>query len=170
MRNKKSQTEDLLQFVFIVIVMLFIVTIFSFKGISKKILTKEAIDFETLVQDSSGLLANYFRIPFSGIKDANIADAINIYFLTNDENILKQIYGLTNEFFSRSVIETESSSWSLEIVYPGRKSITIESQKSKSEYPIRIEISNIVIPAYNNQPIKVRLFQTQKDERTSGLL
>ena len=165
MRNKKSQAEDLLQFVFVVLVLVVIVLIFSFKDMNRKKLTKEQLDFQTLSQDASELLAKYLRLQFNEVDDTNLADAIGLYFSTKDDNLLKKIYALTNEFFSRSVLETDLSSWSIEINYPGKSPVVIESQKSMSEYPIRVEISNIEIPAYNSQLIKIRLFQTKKDER-----
>ena len=163
MRNKKSQTEDLLQFVFVVLVLVAIVLIFSFKDINRKKITKEQIDFQTISQDSSELLVKYLRLRFNEIDNKNLADAISIYFLTNDENMLKHIHALTNDFFSKSTLEADTSSWAIEIMQSGKNTIIIESQKMKL-YISKKEITSARIPSYSGQVIQIRLFQTKKEQ------
>ena len=173
MLNKKSQVEDLLAFLFIVIVMVFGVIFFPSKSIAETRLVHEKINTQTTSQDSKELLINYVRSPLTSkdFQNMNMEDAINIYFITNDGNLLKQISEVAKEFFSKSGLDTESSSWSLEIEYLDKKPITIESEKSTMQYNTRREISGIIIPTYyGDKFMKIRLFQTEKAEATSGLL
>ena len=87
-----------------------------------------------------------------------MADAISNYFLTKDKILLGQINIQAKEFFSMSDLETDSSFWSLEIKYPGEKTLKIESDKSK-EYMAKRTISTITIPTSNlDKLIEIKLF------------
>lgn len=164
MLNKKSQVEDWLSFIFAVLIIVFVVFFFPSKSIARTKIIKEKIDFATLTQYSDELLTSYFRHPFTykNLQGTNIVDAINNYFVTNDDDLLKQIKDVTNEFFSRSDLATDYLSWSLEIYYPEKPLIILESEESRTQYIIRKEISKIIIPTYyNNKFMEIKLFFVQ---------
>ncbi|MEK6868656.1 MAG: hypothetical protein AABX74_00375 [Nanoarchaeota archaeon] len=160
MRNKKSQLEDLLPLLLLTVI-LFFLFIFAFhteQARAKK--TAAEVNFYSLSKDSTQLLINFLKSPFAldNYKNGNMADAISNYFLTKDKILLGQINIQAKEFFSMSDLETDSSFWSLEIKYPGEKTLKIESDKSK-EYMAKRTISTITIPTSNlDKLIEIKLF------------
>lgn len=171
MLNKKSQIEDLLQFLFVVIVIVLIVLFFSLRNLNKTKAIKENIALQTNEQDSKQLLMNYLRSPstFNNLRNINIAELINLYFITNDKNLLEQINAISIDYFSKSHLETEVVSWSLEMEYSDKK-IIIESERSRTRFILRKKISDMIIPAYYGKSIKIKLFQTMESEQTQGIL
>lgn len=165
MQNKKSQVEDLLEFMFIVIVLVIFVLLFSFKGISYARTTSEQVKITTMAQESDDLLIQYFRAPVDSTSETNMADLLDKYFITNDEALLNRIHSITNDFFSKSLLDTDSTSWSLEINYPEKKPLLIESEKSKVKFILRKEISKMIIPSFQSSRVEVKLFITSPEEK-----
>jgi len=162
--SRKSQGEDLLLFFLAIIIIVSIALYFSFKGISQTSSIKERLDYTILVQDSSQSLVSYLRNPFTykNLININMADALSFYFITNDEDLLKQVKIITTDFFSKSDLETDYSSWSMEIEYPGKKTLIIESEKSRTQYILRKEFSTINLPTnYYDKFIEIKLFFVQ---------
>ncbi len=84
-------------------------------------------------------------------QDSNIADALSIYFLTEDPDILESVNRQAQEFFSSSELETDKSFWSLEIKYPDKKTIKLVSDKRRNYKTVK-EISTITVQT--NKPDK----------------
>lgn len=163
MPDKKSQVEDLLSLLLLIIFIVFLALFLSFKGVGTAQSIKENADTKILGLNSDQLLINYLSLQFdSEDSQNNVADALNKYFTTNSENLLKQIKAKTNEFFSRSVLQTDSSSWSLEILHSEKNPIIIESRDSETKHQSRRQVSEIIIPSHNTiKPIKIKLFYVQ---------
>ena len=91
MLNKKSQVEDWLPLLLTMIFFVFLILFFSFLDINKDKTTQKAVEFEIITKDSNKLLINYLRSPlaFDNVKNSNMADAINYYFITKDKNFNK---------------------------------------------------------------------------------
>ena len=159
MLNKKSQVEDWLPLLLTMIFFVFLILFFSFLDINKDKTTQKAVEFEIITKDSNKLLINYLRSPlaFDNVKNSNMADAINYYFITKDKNLLEQIETETNEFFS-STLETDFSSWLLEIRYEGEE-LKIESEKVKEKGILsRKSIAEIIMPANKDKFVEIKLF------------
>lgn len=166
MSNKKSQVEDLLSFVFIVIVMVFVALIFSFKDLNKTNSIKESMDSQITAQESGELLINYLNLPMSykNSQNTNMADALSMYVITSDSDLFRQINDGSNKFFSGSAMESGDYSWSLVIEYPDKKPITINSERSSEIYTSRKELSSIPMPAhYSGKFMSIRLFETRQE-------
>jgi|SRR3989344_2736772 len=163
MRNKKSQVEDLLEFMFIMVVVVIVVLLFSLRGVSYAKTTNEQVKIATLAEDSDKLFITYFRIPIDN-KNEIIADLLNKYFITSDENTLKQLNSFTDNFFSKTILETDTTSWSLEIKPSGKNSLLIQSEKSKTRFFLRKEISKMILPSFQSSTVEVKLFITSPEE------
>lgn len=166
MLNKKSQVEDLLSYLFIVIVIVFTFLIFSFRDLNKTNSIKEGIDSQITGQESGELLINYLKIPLSykNSQNMNMADAISLYSITNDPELFRQINNESNKFFSGSAMESGEYSWSLVIEYPDKKPITINSRRSSEIYTSRKELSSVSIPEYyGGKLININLFETRQE-------
>lgn len=164
MQNKKSQLEDLLPLLLLIVLGIFSILIFISCTAVREDRMKEEVEFQSLSKDSTQLLINFLKSPFAlnDYENSNIADAINHYFLTKDKILSEQINTKANEFFSKSDLETDYSSWSLDIKYPKKKMITIEPEKSRKKMIQRKVISEVIIPTYGfDKFVEIRLFFVQ---------
>ncbi|MBI2102137.1 hypothetical protein HYT53_06010 [Candidatus Woesearchaeota archaeon] len=160
MQNKKSQIEDLLSFLAAIVIIVFVVFFFPSRSIAGTKAVQEKINLQMISKDSEQLLISYLRTPLN--NDVDVAEAVNTYFVSNDENLLNQIKTLAHEFFSKSYLETDSSSWSLEIRYPGKSSLIIEPEKARTNYILRKEISVVTIPTqFFDKQIELKMFLVQ---------
>ncbi len=160
MRNKKSQVEDLLPLLLVMVLMVFFLSCTAYSSKTEEDKLKAAIEFQSLSKDSTQLLINFLRNPIElrNGETGDISEAINIYFLTNDEVLLNQIKNRAKEYFSASDLETDVTFWSLEITYPGKKTIKIESGKAKG-YVSKKAISAITMPTNDvNKNMEINLF------------
>ncbi len=160
MQNKKSQVEDLLPLLLVMILMVFFLSCTAYSSKTEENKLKVATEFQSLSKDSTQLLINFLRsnVYLSSIEDGNMAELLNIYFLTEDKSLFGQIENRAKEYFSASDLETDISFWSLEIKYPGKKTIKIESDKAKG-YVSKKMISSITIPTNDaNKHIEINLF------------
>ena len=171
MLNKKSQVEDWLPLLLLTVIAVFAIFFYiSYSNFGRNLAVKEKADSDVTIKESNQILLNYLKSPIiiDKISDANIADAISYYSITGDAGLLNKIKTATDGFFSKSRIETDYSSWSLEIKYRG-KELIIESEKSKilsisnvqSETQLvqKKELTQTIIPThYNDQFIEIRLF------------
>tara|TARA_Y100000310_G_scaffold67689_1_gene63047 strand:- start:3046 stop:3576 length:531 start_codon:yes stop_codon:yes gene_type:complete len=167
MKGKKAQVEDWLPTILLIVVLVFLFFFFSISSANSAEKSKEQIEFQTSSIDSKQLLLIYLKTPFEldAIQNANIADAIAYYFTNLDEELLKQIKTETNEFFSKSQLESDRSSWSLDLTNPKKiKKITIDSEKTKKQISegrldrkSKIKLSETLVPS----PIKDEFIQIQ---------
>lgn len=168
--SKKSQVEDWLPMVLFLVFILFLLLFLLLPTSTNKAKKSEIFEFQSLEIDSQKLLADYLKMPFdlNGIE-INMANSISSYFLNQDESILQRIKQETHSFFSKTELETASSSWSLEINSENKGAIIIELKKSESSRKQQSlgskvsnfekkEISKITIPAQNFEIIEIRLF------------
>lgn len=162
--SKKSQIEDWLPLLTMIIFLVLLLLFISLSNINKNKKINERIELSILSKDSNQLLLNYLKSQsfVRNQQNENIADELNYYFMTGDENLLGQINTITNDIFSRSHLETDYSSWSLEIKHPDKKELIIESEKSRESHILRKEVSKILIPTYyNDKSIEIKLFFVQ---------
>lgn len=160
-------------FLFTVVVIYLVSLLFSYSELNKTKALKEKVNLEIGNKDSAVLIINYLRsnVDFGNNKDINVADAINIYLTTNDKNLLEAINVVSNEFFSRSYLESGDSSWSLEIEYAGKQPLIVESENSRTKYTLRKQVSKITVPSYSSfNTIEIRLYKTEYEQYTPGLL
>ena len=162
MSNKKSQLEDWFPTILLVgiLAILFIFLSSSAASNEKK---KIQLEFQSFDIDSGQFLLDYLRTPFDDANNGNVADGIRSYFITQDEDLLKQIDAKAQEFFSTTDLEASGSSWSLEIQHSSKKNIIIEPKKVKAlqnpDVPyLKKEVSKIFIPGYNGDLIEITLF------------
>jgi len=162
MLNKKSQVEDWLPLLFIIIVLVFVFLFISIGNFNERRSSEERVSSEIAVKDSGQLLLNYLKSPLilDGSPSSNIADKLNQYFLTGDEDLLNQIITSKNEFFLDRDFESYFSSWALEIKHPDKRILIIESERSKIRQIKREQISRIILPTPNNDKfIEIKLFK-----------
>ena len=159
MRNKKAQLEDLLPLLVTIIFLFGFWVLFILTNANKTIAEREDIGLVAIETDANQLLINFLRTPFplENIQDSNMADAINKYFLTEDEDLFNQIDAKAKEFFSASNLETDYSFWSLKIKYPGKDDKIIESDSAGGHFGWE-EISIILPINMFNEPIEINLF------------
>ncbi len=160
MQNKKSQVEDLLPLLLVMVLMVFFLSCTAYSSKTEENKLKASIEFQSLSRDSTQLLINFLRSPIElrNGETGDISEAINIYFLTKDEALFGQIENRAKEYFSASDLETDVSFWSLEIKYADKKTIKIESDKAKG-YVSKKTISVITIPTNDvNKPMEIKLF------------
>lgn len=165
MRNKKSQVEDLLSFLFTVIVIFLVALFFSYTQLNKTKALKENANQEISNKDSAILLLTFLRsdMIFED-KNMNVAEALSLYFTTDNKNILVAIKATSEEFFSKSNLASDWDSWLLKISYGEEKYLTIESVKSK-DLKLRKEISRTIVPSHHNfRPIEIILYKTSYGE------
>jgi|SRR3989338_2790729 len=160
MQNKKSQIEDWLSFLVTLFFIIFVVFFLPQQSIAGTRAAREEINLQVISKDSGQILLNYLSTTLD--NNVNVAEAIGAYFLTNDENLLNGIKNAAHKSFSKSYLETDSSSWSLEISYPGKKPLIIEPEKARTDYIIRKEVSAEAIPTgLPDKQIMLKLFLVQ---------
>ncbi|MBI2557957.1 hypothetical protein HYW20_01435 [Candidatus Woesearchaeota archaeon] len=159
MQNKKSQVEDWLPLLGIIIFMVILLVFYPSHSIAGTKAANNKIDFDVMSKDSDQLLLNYLKIK---LDDKNIADAIVTYQLTKDSALLNQMKSNADNFFSKSDLNTESSTWSLEMKPFDENMIIVEPERARTDYILRKELSRTLIPAYYfNKPIEIKLFLVQ---------
>lgn len=159
--SKKSQFEDLLPLLVTIIFLGVFYLLFLFTNLNGTIEARGKLKLNVIGEDSSQLLLNFLTSPFplGNLPGSSMADAITTYILTEDENLLKQIDAKANEYFSKSILETDSSSWSMTIKSPEKGDIIVESEKSLNNYITRHMVSKIMMPSPNpDKPVEVELF------------
>ena len=160
MSNKKSQVEDWLPLILIIVVLLFVLLYISFSEFGSEKTAQELIAKKIQIRDAHDILSNYLKSPLGleKISDANIADGIGYYSIREDAELLSKLQIATDEFFSKSSLSTDYSSYSLEITYAG-KELVLESEESRTQMVTREELSRTAIPtAYNGDLIIIKLF------------
>lgn len=161
MLNKRSQLEDLLPLLLLIVILVFLLMFGFITEQTRAKRTAADVNFQSLSKDSTQLLINFLKSPLN--DNSNIADAINNYFLTEDEILKEQISKQALEFFSVNYLETDYSTWSLEIKNPEKEELIIGTERSKRDIISRKVISKIMIPTYDpNELIGLRLFFIQK--------
>lgn len=161
MLSKKSQVEDLLSFLFAVVVIFLVMLFFSYTQLNKTKSMKERINKDIEDKSSTILLLGYLKsdMVFES-KKMSIAEALNYYFITGDKNILSNINSASEEFFSTRGFGSDWESWHLNIAYSDDKQLVIESTKSK-DLKSRKEISRTTFPShFNSKLIEVKLYKT----------
>jgi hypothetical protein len=63
MQNKKSQVEDLLPLLLVMVLMVFFLSCTAYSNKSEENKLKESIEFQSLSRDSTQLLINFLRSP-----------------------------------------------------------------------------------------------------------
>jgi len=178
MFNKKSQIEDWIPIILIVIIIIFIVIIIPVTNLTSNERAINRLQFQPFGIDSDQLLVNYLRIPIEleNFPNADMADAINYYFSNLDEDLLDKIKTETIKFISKSSLESDTSSWIIDIKnLKKRRTITIGSEKvsdiKRRGYDqalyirIRQEVSKTILPS----PVKDELIQIQLFKVTISL-
>jgi|TARA_B100000315_G_scaffold234642_1_gene248862 hypothetical protein len=151
--NKRAQVEDFLPLLILIILLVFFFLFISCTNVVKEVKEKEKVELQSVSKNSAQLLINFLRMPsvLDNTQDSNIADALSIYFLTEDPDILESVNRQAQEFFSSSELETDKSFWSLEIKYPDKKTIKLVSDKRRNYKTVK-EISTITVQT--NKPDK----------------
>lgn len=160
MPNKKAQVEDWLPLLLIIVVLLFFVSCTAIGNFNRHRIVDQAVTSQFIIKDSSQQLLNYLKSPIKldNMNDANVADALNYYYLKKNDALLKQIKVATDDFFSKSSIETDYSSYSIEIKYPDDE-ILVESERSRMQQVLRKELVATIIPISNTDKIiQIKLF------------
>lgn len=160
MPNKKAVIEDWLPLLLIIVVLLFFVSCTAIGNFNRHRIIDQAVTSQFIIKDSSQQLLNYLKSPIKldNMNDANVADALNYYYLKKNDALLKQIKVATDDFFSKSSIETDYSSYSIEIKYPDDE-ILIESERSRMQQVLRKELVATIIPISNTDKIiQIKLF------------
>lgn len=156
MSNKKSQVEDWLPLLGIIVVLLLVLAYISYFNIKTGNDSREKINSQIIVKDSGQLLINYLNSPFEE-SETNIAEGTSIYYFDKNPEILSQLNIATENFFSSSSLETDYSTWSLEINY-NDDILIIESQRAKTQHILRKEIARTIIPTHHGSLIEIKLF------------
>jgi len=163
MRNRKSQLEDLLPLLLLMVILVFMFIFASCTSQIKVSKLKWYEEFQSLSIDSDKLLNSFLKKPFALDKyeDGDIADAISHYFSTEDDSLRKEIREKikiqAKEFFSTTELESDTSFWSLEIIYP-ENTLGIESDNVRT-YISRNIISFVTLPSHNpDKLIEIKLF------------
>ena len=160
MQNRKSQVEDWLPLLGIIIFLVVIALFYPLHSIAGTKAMNEKINFDVMSKDSAQLLLNYLKIKLG--ENENVADGIVLYSSTKDSNLLNQIKLKAEDFFSKSDLNTESSSWSLEIKQYNTNPIIVEPEIARTDYILRKEFSKVTIPTYSsNKPIEIKLYLVQ---------
>ena len=167
MLNTKSQLEDFLPLLLLIFGLVFLFFFISCTIDIGKIKSKESIGLHSLSKDSTNLLLNFVRshFPLENNENSNIAEAINVYFITEDEDesedLLESLEEKANDFFSNSDLETDYTSFVLEIKYPGKKAVIFgpgEKNYVLTTYTKTL-ISEMRIPAHDpDKFIELRSF------------
>lgn len=157
MRNKKSQVEDYLPLLAIIVVLLVVMSLISYFNIKEQKDSRARVSSQIIVKDSGQLLANYLSSPFGNSPETNVAEGISIYYLEKNPEVLNQLNTITDNFFSGSSFETDYSTWSLELNH-NEDELIIESQRAKTSQILRKEIATTFVPMHNGDLIEARLF------------
>lgn len=166
MLSKKSQVEDLLSFLFTVVVIFLVVLFFSYTQLNKTKTMREKLNQDIEDKSSTILLLNYLKseIIYEN-KKISVQEAFSYYFATGDNNILPNIIKVSDEFFAANGFGSDWESWNINLDYGGEKQLTIESPKSK-ELKFRKEISSVSSPShYNAKILSVKLYKTSYAEQ-----
>lgn len=160
--SRKSQAEDLLILIITVIVIIGIILVFSYNNINKTKIKKEKLALEINNQESGQLLINYLRsqLRFKNVEDLAVSEAISTFLSNEDEDLWMAIEQKSNEFFSKSSLESDKTSWSLIIAY-NNKQFVLQSAAAKKRLLSIKEMSKISSPHYGSNPIEIRLFLVQ---------
>lgn len=161
MPNKKSQLEDLFPLLILIVFLLFAFIFASCTNQTRSSQIQEDTSFQALVWESSQLLFTYLKIPtdLDTIDNSDMADALNLYYLTeDDEDLLEQIDEKTMEFFSTSDLDTEDAFWSLEITPPSKLPLIIMSSNLAGSSG-NVLAATAIVPTNNpDEVIKLELF------------
>ena len=160
MSNKKSFVQDWLLVPLVIILLLGLFLYVSLGNFNRQKTGQENAASQVIVKDSNQLLLNYLKSPVDSDKshDADVADLINYYYINKNDGIFNQLRLVTEEFFTKSSIETDYSSYSIEITFPD-KEFVIESEKSRTQQVLRKELARTIMPtSYNNRFIEIKLF------------
>lgn len=160
MLNKKAQVEDLLPLLLVIVLLVFMSFLPSCMNASRGII-KAKIELHFLSKDSDQLLINFLGTPFylDNVQDSNVADALNIYFLTDDIDLYFQLDEKANEFFSKSDLESDYATWELRIKHPRKHYLFLMPESIPDTIITKKQISEIAIPTYNhNEFIEIQLF------------
>jgi len=160
MKNKKSQVEDWLPMLLLIALLIVVFFITLIPNIQKEKEKKKITEFQSLDIDSDQYLVDFLRTELE--ENLNVADTIIVY-LKDEEELMERVGKKAEKFFLRTGLETDTSSWSLEIKYRN-KIITIDSEKVKSTadkrvyYDIRRKVSSTIIPHLDLSTIEIKLF------------
>ena len=161
MSNKKASViADWLPLMLIIVVLLCVLLFASLGEFGKEKTVQQYVAEKIQIRDAHDILSNYLKSPLdlNGFPQANIADGIASYSIKEDAQMLQKIQASTDEFFSKSSLETDYSLYSLEISYAG-KEFVVESEKSRTQMSTRKLLSETAIPMpYNNGVIQIKLF------------
>lgn len=158
MSNKKSQIEDWLPLFGIIVVLLMVLAYISYFNLKSGRDQRERINSQIIVKDSGQLLLNYLNGPLgSKYPGVNIAEGMSMYYADKDNEILIQLNVVSEIFFSKSSLETDYSTWSIEINHKDDR-IVIEPQKAKTQQILRKEVARTAIPTHYGNLIEVNLF------------
>jgi hypothetical protein len=158
MQNKRSQVEDSFGLIIGVVFLVLLVAGTSFASIHSKKTARESVSSEIVITNSGQHLLNFLRNPvvFKGYN-TNVAGAIDMYYNGDDKQIINLIESEAYSYFSESSIETDYSSWSIELSYAGKETI-IESERSRTQMVLRKQLSIIKLPSASNENIDPKLF------------
>lgn len=160
MLNKKSITHDLLALLSLILVLVFVFLYIILAEFGSATKTQQIIGKKIIVRDAHDILLYYLKSPLtiSGFSESNIADGISYYSIKEDADLLNKIKIMTDDYFSKSALETDYSSYSLEISYAG-KELIIESEKSRTQLVARELLSATAIPIpHKGDLIIIKLF------------
>lgn len=168
MLNKKAIVEDVLPLILTILFLFVIFLLFSITKGCRSDIIEESTQSEILYEDSTQLLVNFLKSPLDTDynPEGNTAEAINIYFLIKDENILKKINLNAEEFLSKSHLVTDHTYWELTIEYPGERNLIIRPEISNNYILVRPIISrqiisSAIIPSHSSdKSVEIILFQT----------
>ena len=129
---RKSQAEDLFPLLIAIGIALFLFFYLSVGYYSQNDIIKEVVSSQVIIRDSDQQLINYLKTPVKSDKfpDSDIADLIISYYFNKNDDTLNQLKLSSDEFLSKSSLETDYSSWSVNIIYSD-KELKIESEKSR---------------------------------------
>ena len=154
MPNKKSQLEDLFPLLVLIVFLLFAFIFSSCTNQIKSSQINEDTSFQKIKEKSSQLLFIFLKTPIDldNFENSDIADALNLYFLTDDEDIWDQVQDKASEFYSASDLETEDTFWSLQITPPGTDDlddILVIISSNPRSYGSKILTAKATIPTNN---------------------
>lgn len=156
--SKKSAIDTLLEILIVVIFLIFLYLFIAIQSNSEK----EDINYQLLKKDSTQLLINYLgtRLNFNN-EELKMSSAILNYFEFQDEALFQKIAEKTADFFSGSHLQTDYSSWELELSSGGKRKV-IESEQTKSFQQSKKLASRIVIPLNDRKSfVEAKLFFVQ---------
>ena len=161
MSNKKTAViQHWLPMILMILVLIFVMLYISLGKFGNENTIQQYVAEKIQIRDAHDILLNYLKSPLNlnGFPQANIADGISIYSIKENPELLGKIQSESEAFFSKSSLETDYSSYSLDIQYSG-KEMVIESEKSRTQMVTRKLLSVTAIPtAYKDDLIQLKLF------------